>query len=226
MISDGTVGPRALADGVDAAMRLGKNAEAVVGQLHGRFYEQTYRGNVYAAGMVLTSISNATFTTATTGATATPIIGLYNPLGSGVNAVLLQAHMNVIMTALQATGCGGFTWMATSAAGPISTGIAPFKLSTLTATGSQCKVLAGTALTGMTGTLALLRGSSMAGGSSYNTALLATAAGFQTQAVPGIEHIDGSIIVPPNAVVGLFANTTPVAHSATSGLVFEEVPTQ
>jgi hypothetical protein len=141
-----------------------------------------------------------------------------------VNAVLLQAHINVIMTALQATGCGGFTWMATALAGPISTGISPFRTSGLTANGSACKAMAGTALTGMTGTLALLRSTSLSGGSSYNASLLATAAGFQTPNIGSVENFDGSLIVPPNAVVGLFANTTPVAHSAVSGLVWEEVP--
>jgi hypothetical protein len=219
------VGERNVADGATIDARGGKQGEQLASDLHGRFYEQAYRGNLFTAGMITTSISNVTFTVATTGATATPIIGLYNPSGSGVNAVLLQATLAATITAVgAATGCGGFTWMASALAGPISTGIIPFRTNGLTANGSACKAMAGTALTGLTGTLALLRGSSLGGGSVVNASFTATAVAMQTVHIGSAENLDGSIIVPPNAVIGLFANTTPVAHSATSGLLWEEVP--
>jgi hypothetical protein len=48
---------------------------------------------MFGGGMTLTSISNVTFTTATLGATCTPITGIYNPIGSGKNCVILQMQL-------------------------------------------------------------------------------------------------------------------------------------
>lgn len=226
LLVSGQVGPAVVADGVGSQpFRQEKTGAMVVQEVHGRFYEQCYRGNIYTAGMLLTSISNATFTTATTGVTATPIIGVWNPSSSTVNVVLLQAVLGVTVTAGTATGGGPFAWMACTGNAAISTGITPINRKTLAASGSQAKAFANTALTGMTGTLAVLCGSALSGGLIKNASSVETAVG-QNIGTAGVtvENLDGSIIVPPGGVVGLFATTTPVAHSAVSGLVWEEVP--
>jgi hypothetical protein len=69
-----------------------------------------------------------------------------------------------------------------------------------------------------------MRGSSLGGGSGSNASFTATAVAMQTTLVGSVENIDGGIIVPPNAALVLMATTTPVAHSVTAGLVWEEVP--
>lgn len=220
----GQVGPQVSGDGVGSQpIRQGKSAEVIVQELHGRFYEQTYRNAMFSSGMTLTSINNATFTSATTGVTATPITGLYNPLGSGVNAVVLQAILGVVLTALQNTGGGPFVWMMNTNNSLISTGTTPVNRKTLVAAGSQCKGLSGIALTGMTGVLAFLGASALGGGNSFNIASLDTAAGFSTIYQPFVENLDGCLIVPPGGVLALMATTTPVAQSAASNLVWEEV---
>src|SRR5208283_2345397 len=128
-------------DGQAPYARGGKQGDALVSELHGRYYEQNYRGNVYTGGVVaLTSISNATFTIATTGATATPIVGLWNPASNGVNLVVLQANLGIILTALQATGTGGLMWNYSLGNAAISTGSTPLNCKTLTAAGSNAKV--------------------------------------------------------------------------------------
>ena len=58
---------------------------------HGRFQEAASRGYLFSAGMTLTSIANATFSTGTLGATCTPIIGVWNPFGSGKWLSILQS---------------------------------------------------------------------------------------------------------------------------------------
>lgn len=218
------VGPQVTSDGANPILRGGKSGEAIVQELHGRFYEQCYRGNTYRGGMTtLTSISNATFTIATTGVTATPIVGLYNPSTSLVNAVILQAILGITLTSLTATGGGPFLWAYSLGNGAVSTGSTPINSKTLVASGSACKVFGGAALTGMTGVLAALVGSALCGGASYNVSEVATAAGFMTPQMSDVENFDGSLIVPPGGVLALLATTTPVAHSAVSGLVWEEV---
>lgn len=221
----GRVGPDTLQDGSEAKMRQGRSAEQIVQELHGRFYEQTKRGNVFSDGMTLTAINNATYTTATLGATVTPIAGLYNPSNSGVDCVIIEASLTVAMTALQATGPGGFAWAVSTGNAAVSTGSAPLNRGALALGGSKARGLTNVAPTGLTNNLVVRFGSSLIGGSALALAFLATAVAMQTQQPGAKELFDGSVIVPPGGVLALLATTTPVAHSAVSALVWEEVPT-
>jgi hypothetical protein len=212
----------------------GEFGEVLVSDLQGRFYEATYRGQMFSSGMTTTSINAATFTTAdansatlATAATATPIIGIYNPLISGVNAVILQATLSVTLTTLTtAVGPGGLVWIAYTGNNAITTGTAPFNRKTLTQAGSQCKGLAGLALTGLASIqTSVLCASGLGGGQIYNVAETATAAGFMTQMQSqNTENFDGSLIISPGGILGLFATTTPVGHSAASSLLWAEFP--
>lgn len=192
---------------------------------HARFQEAVARGNVYSIGMGLTAINNATFTVATTGVTATPILGVWNPGNSLVNLVIWQAGLSATLTALTATGPGGFSWMTSSGNLAISTGAQPLNRRTLQTTGSNARGFASSpALTGMTGTLAVQFGSALNVGQPYNVSEVATAAGFMTQPAMSVENFDGSLFVPPGFVLALMANTTTVAHSVAGYLLWEEVP--
>jgi hypothetical protein len=225
VIAQGSVGPDVLQDGAPAAIRLGKGAEQIVGELHGRFYEANYRGSLYSAGMTMTSISNATYTLATLGNTVTAIAGVWNPSASPVNLVILQAALAVSQTALQATGPGGFVWAASVGNTAITAGTAPLNRKTLAASGAYGVNLTNTAPTGLTNNLVVRFGSALGGGSAVGAAFLATQAGAQTVQAPGnVENIDGAIIVPPGGFLALLATLTPVGHSAASALLWEEVP--
>ena len=191
---------------------------------HARFFDSTIAGRRFMTGGALTSIANATFTVATTGVTATPIIGLWNPLTSGKYCVIEQAQLAVVMTSTTATGPGGFAWMVSVGNSAITTGSVPVNAATFLAAGSVAKGFSSAALTGMSGTLVVLRGSGFGGGSAENVSFVATAVGMQTQQVTQVENIDGSIVVPPGGVLALMATTTPVAHSVVAGLTWEEVP--
>lgn len=225
--AQGQVGAQLNADGnvPIQGFRQGRQGDIIGSGLHGRFYEQNLRGNVYSGGVATASISNATFTTGTLGVTATPIIGLWNPLTSVVNCVVLQAMLAVVMTALQNTGCGAFMWATSTGNGAISTGNTPLNRKTLTAAGSLVKDLCGLALTGMTNNLVVRGVSALMGGSSKALAELDTAVGMTTTMTGcPIEQLDGSWIVPPGGVLALLCTTTPVAHSAAGGILWEEVP--
>src|SRR5262245_16478850 len=100
----GNVGPLAVAsaDGANPLFRQGRQQDVIVSELHGRFYEQAFRSNLFRGGAALTAINNATFTVATTGATATPVVGLFNPSTSTVNLVVQQVAISAVLTALTA----------------------------------------------------------------------------------------------------------------------------
>jgi hypothetical protein len=219
----GQVGPQVAADGADPAIRLGRSAEVIAQQLHGRFYEANLRGGLYSGGMGLTAINNVTYTSATLGATCTPVLGVWNPANAQVNLVLLQAVLGLTITALQATGAAPFVWATSTGQGAISTGAQPLNRRTLTAQGAAGRDMTNVALTGLVGNLVVRGGSALGGGSGEGAAFLATAAGMQTPQNPTVEQLDGAIIVPPGGVLALLATTTPVAHSASSMLVWEEV---
>lgn len=85
-ISQLQVGIQNASDGAAAInARGGKQGETIVSELHGRYYEQTYRGNVFGLCTQGTGIT----TTAALATTWTGL-GVANPVGSGVNLVLLK----------------------------------------------------------------------------------------------------------------------------------------
>jgi hypothetical protein len=230
----GSVGPSAQADGSTPAVRLGRTAELIVDELHGRFYETTFRGATYSNGMQLTSVSNATFgvaaaTSATlaTAAASTPILGLWNPASSSVTAVLLQAQVSMINTALQETGAGPLVWLVWPGQSAITLGAFGFNRKSLSVGGSQCKVLAGVALTGLSSiqsaTTNIFATSAISPGALSNVSTLQTAAGLSPAAGNMVENFDGSVVIPPGGLIGLYASGTPVAWSAASSMLWEEV---
>lgn len=223
----GQVGPQVLQDGVTAILRQGRSAEQIISELHGRFYEQAYRNALYTGGMTaLTSISNVTFTSATLGATCTPIWGIWNPGTSTVNLVILQAILGITITAATATGGAPFVWAASTGNNSLTLGNVPVNRKTLTASGSQAKVFGGAALTGLTNNLVVICGSALTGGQSTSVTLVEGTVAAPPSIAGGttVENLDGSFIVPPGGVLALLATTTPVAHSAVSGGVWEEPP--
>lgn len=190
---------------------------------HGRFTEAALRGTLFSAGMTLTSISNITFTTATLGATGTPIIGLWNPISSGKNLVVLQARLQVVITALARTGPGAFIWCTSVNQSAISTGITPLNRYSLASSGAVGKGFANTALTGLSGNLTVQEASGMQGGPMpvSGTDVL----GVVPYHAPAIDHIDGSIVLVPGSILALLCTTTPVGISAATSILWEEIPT-
>lgn len=219
----GEIGIRQKLAGIGNRFKQGPQGDLVASELHGRLYTANVEGVLFSDGMGLTSINNATFTTGTLGATCTPIVGAWNPLGSGVNLEILQAVLGVTMTALQATGPGPYVWATATGQSALTLGSAPLNRKTLTAAGSQAKGLAGIALTGLVGNLVVRNAAALGGGSAFGAAFLQTAAGAVPQLITNLDNVDGAIIVPPGGVLALLATATPVAHSAASALLWGEV---
>ncbi len=223
MLNEIRTGPIIAADGAVNPARGDKTGALLTSDAHARFQEAALRGGLFSAGMTLTSIANATFSTGTLGATATPIIGVWNPLNSGKNLVILQARVQIVNTALQVTGAGALMWCTAVNQGAISTGITPLNRLSLAASGAVGKGYAGTALTGLSGNLTVQEAAGL-GGLLSNLSTLQTAAGLMPQGPTYIDQIDGAIIVPPGGVLALLCTTNPpVAVSAASSMLWEEV---
>src|SRR5207247_500446 len=80
------------------------------------------------------------------------------------NAVILQVRLQIVVTALARTGPGAFVWATSTGQNAISTGIVPLNRFSLVASGASCKGFAGTALTGLVGSLVVQEAAGVQGG--------------------------------------------------------------
>ena len=196
----------------------------LVSELNARYYQLAYQGKMFSGGIgPLTSINNATFTTSTLGATCTPIIGVWNPPTSTNNVVILQVQLSITLTALTATGAAPFSWATSTGNSALTLGNAPVNRKTMITGGALAKDMSGVALTGLTNNLVVRNGAPLYGGAPVNTSQTYTVAGIPQQ-IAAVENVDGAWIVPPGGILALLATTTPVAHSAVSGIIWVELP--
>ena len=205
---NGKVGPGYAGDGSLVDPRMTKDLATVVQDLHGRFYESTYRGNTFIASIGTAGVAPGTvFST-------TPPLTLYNPLNSGVNLSIISASLGYISGTLGGgTIFYGVNTNTAQAAPTGGTSLTP--ICSLIGNSSLPK---GKAFSGSTLVVAptILRDFAVMG------AFLATTANLFP---PIRDIIDGSMIIIPGASISLQA----VAAAGTSPLVvlaftWEEVP--
>lgn len=220
----GQVGEQSLAAGASSTLRQGRFAELVGSDYLPRFAELTRAGRLFSHGIGLTAINNATYTTGTLGATVTPIAGVYNPPTSGVDLVIIQLVLGVTVTAATNTGGAPFAWASSVGNQAVSTGAPPFNRKTGQASGSGALGLGNIAPTGLTNSLVVRGAAGVGGGSMHGFSFVETAVGSTGPHFMTVDNVDGSIVVPPGGVLALLATTTPVAHSASSMLLWAELP--
>jgi hypothetical protein len=82
MFNEVLVAQQNLTDGLVAKSRGGRQGEQMVSELHGRYYEQTFRENMFSV------CNQAAVTTSTTLNTTFTGLAVANPAGSGYNLVI------------------------------------------------------------------------------------------------------------------------------------------
>jgi hypothetical protein len=226
----GQTGPSTQSDGAQLfPFRQGRQGELVVQELHGRFYEQALRGNLYAAGgsSAFTITGNAAI--AGTGAgTCTPLIAFCNPLASKVNGVMLQVSCSFGLGTNTVTGPGQLFWCL-STGNTITNGTRAWSRNNFGQGGGQLTVVAGGGtFVGLTNLLTVAYPSQINAG--LPTYSVGTSVGTGVLIVPPFagqvtENIDGSIVIPPGGVLALMCAGTAVNVTASPSGVWEEVPT-
>lgn len=212
MLLSTQVGAAKYGNGAQPPLRSGTLGDGLVSELHGRFYEQCFQGSTFSNGTTATVLSANTITLT---ATTTPILGVWNPTGSGVNVVILQAQLQ-LSPPTSAAAMGTLVWAVSTNNGNITTGTAPLSRKLLAQSGSQVKGMAFVALTGLTNNLVV----------QYTSVLPSqTLAGAATAASPysGVENFDGSLIVPPGGVLALLNTVSNTTMLAGGNLMWEEV---
>lgn len=202
----------------------GENAATAVEQLHGRFFEPVLRGNCYSIGCQLTALSAATVLLT---ASAQPIVGCFNPTGSGVNFNILQAALQDALNTLTTPAApGSFVWASSVGnTAALSAGLAPFNRLTLAASGSAGKGFAlstASLLTGLVNSVVVFETAEFP--ICNNQAGTITVGGSEIPTVTGVQNFDGSLIVPPGGVLALLNTASTTAHSVAARLLWEEIP--
>src|SRR5512146_2029277 len=105
-------------DGATPPQLGGKQGEAIVSQLHGNYYTQASRCNVFyasnaGAGAAYTIYSNTSYVG----------LALWNPAGSGKNLSIIKVNLGLNAQASTAMGTWGYVWQTEVGSGlgtPIS----------------------------------------------------------------------------------------------------------
>lgn len=204
-------GDSKFSDGLPVSdLRIGQQADLIVSQLHGIYYEQSVRRNVY----ISTSLARAT------SLVTTAMIGniVWNPPDSQVNLAMTKWQSSVHATSAACTGI-------MLAAGYSST--TPTTVTVADTSGSAFITLSGA-------TNAVLRGGK-AKAYALATFLIApvviwhlhhNTAAIATTGVDSMQgDLGGSIIIPPGGFVCVAAQgAAAAAASHSSSLMWEEIP--
>lgn len=205
MLIQNQVGPIAttasIAPGTQAPARAGQLGETIVTELHGRYYEQAYRRNLYWAANQAATATSVALSTTNTG------LCISNPAGNTYNLVLLKVGITLsvapaaiapigIQTGYLAAGVVTHTTPLVPASAYIGVGASPTAKAD-----AACTTVGTPAITAM-----------IMGG--FTAAALPSAS-------PALIDLEGSIILPPGAWASIYTLT---AVTGIFSFMWEEVP--
>jgi hypothetical protein len=202
------VGPKQVLDGQQMGLRAERTGGLVIQQMHGTYTEESLRG---ATWTVSTAIAGVTCTGSCilSAVNAMPIIGLFNPVGSGKNLVIQKV---VVVNA--AVTANSFVWG--SAALPAMTNTTGGKVGvnhlTYAVGGHQAGTFIGA--TAMIGTPIVFR---YIGGQATGAVGTGVASGFT-------EYVDGDIVVQPGNFLGMFVTIVMTTAGPVASLTWSELP--
>ena len=194
-----------------AGARMINTQELGMSEVHGRYYESTYRGGRFAGGMQA-PIANALqvgLTTASVGG-----LCLFNPNGSNVNAVVEKVSWALILAQTTAGWLGIGVGQSTAALSGTLTSVNPRSRKIGSGIQPVCNLVSSaTFMLPVAPTLDTIIG-------QYGTA---------ATTVPMVQpannfDFEGGLILPPGAFALFVANYAMVASSYLFGFQWEEVP--
>ena len=190
------------ADGVapPQGVRQGNQGEVMVSELHGRYYEQSYRRNLFTAAnaaLVTTSVGLAT--------TATGLI-LSNPIGNLVNLSLLKVGWAMAVAPAAAYFIGLAQGYSASTNVVHTTPVAP--------AAGLYGIAVPTAKTDTAATLPL----------APNYQLVLGGGGAAVYTGPSIYDLEGSLILPPGGFAIIATSVASGAAGFAGSFMWEEIP--
>lgn len=204
MLASGQVGPitqgAGLTPGSQPALRLGNQGELIATQLHGRYYENTYRRGSFVCA------SSAPNTTSVASATAATGLIISNPIGSGVNLAINKVGY-VFSVAFAAAAIIGIACNSSTGTSVIHTAAA-----------TPRQLMIGTP----TGALGLVDTSATLPAAAYITHVLTSIPAAGTGS--GIVDLEGSLVLAPGAYAHIYTSTASGASGFSGFFSWEEIP--
>lgn len=216
MLVQKQVGPvtstSSLAAGAAINGRLGNMGEDIVSELHGRYYETTYRRAMFT-GATQAAIATATVAGPTASTTGVPV--LYNPIGNVNNVVLTKVGVGFILAPAAplvygiATGYNG----ATAVSGTLTSVTPKNRFIGLGAAPTAAMYFSAAITLPTAPTADIILG-------TVDTGAITTSPTGPFSMV----DLEGSIILPPGAYACLYTSAVMVASSLLASFQWEEVP--
>ena len=187
----------------------------------GRFYERCLQGQLYSFGVGSTALVANNATATVLGATAKPVIGIYNPKASPVNLVVLQTAVIVSNVSSSTVDSQTFAWVYQTAQA-ISTGSTPIQRNLGSSNTAQALAFAcGTALTGLASNLIIAH--PLASGAPVTPQPATSTSMFGS---PWVEENNGSWIVPPGGFLGVMNTVSTTTMAVSPFIMWAELPAQ
>src|SRR5213594_591951 len=207
-VDQGRVGELLGADGAIQPLRLTRKGGLGSADVQAKYQEAVLRGNVYYLA------TGAAAPTPFVGAAGgTPLIGVYNPTGSGKALVFLVASTHPTAVPTAAGVINPELWAGVSVL-PTGTVTSPTNMASQQLTGSAAKGFVNTATTSSTAI------NLVTGLSSFWWATAAAGA----QMSNGLIDLAGIIVATPGILVALGVRTVPTSTTTDAFLMWEEVP--
>jgi hypothetical protein len=202
-------------DGNTYTVPQGRQTEQIVSELHGKYYQWAYRGRMFIGSSPIAGVAIPI------SSTTAPTPCIWNPLGSGVNVVLIR------YTAAYTGGTGvvtGFGYYALTGAGATIGTAAP--ISAFAATTPTNAIIGGGLASKVkfssTGTVTLTSAGTLV--KAMNMGQAVTAATNTNLPQGGIsEDFDGTLIIPPG-VLFYTAGTAASGDTFAQSFVWYEAP--
>jgi hypothetical protein len=214
MVDQMTVGPVSAGDGTQPTLRGGRTGDLIVSELHGRFYEQVSRGNVFGLGVTITTgVAAGNINLAA--AAASTQFAIWNPVTNNKYISLLALMVGPVS--------------GTIVGGPLFHSTFTTTLPSIASVGTAYNLLFGNTGQPSAKFCASAAGATLTAGSALLTVIPSTitysAGTFAALAgSAAFELIDGRIVLAPGSgwVPTFAAAGTTVL--ATIGAIWEEVP--
>ena len=192
-------------DSTNPPALAGKAGEAVVAELHGKWYTAAYRSRVFLGN---TAAAGSTIPIVTT---TVPTFALYNPLGSGVNVELISVDIGNTVT----------TWVASPILLALVSGANAVPVSVTTALTPYCSNIGSSGVSQARLYASVAMTTAFSTGANYFPL-------FNISAISGVTPVlhydfDGKIILPPGSAAALLSTAAQTAPTS-NGFAWAEFP--
>ena len=200
-------------NGIQPVQRYGRQGDGLVSEYHGRYYTANLDGRLFTMDSDAVTLASAN-TTKGALATVKLINGFFNPLTSGVNAVLISAM--VATTSGTPAGPYFYNFLADGTINSAATGTIRSLNLGLGSSISAMSAQTGVIVTNVAGGTTALKQLGTLGGPAAS----AVGAGLYG----AFDEVAGRIIVPPGVLFGLTCVGAGTSHVVQSTLVWMEQP--